>query len=121
MEEFQKYFSRLLFTIIFRPKMIKFHPYSILTGEGKVDFLIYCMLRRILICIQLHFHENFLHFPYFRNMNVSRIDQKNVGSQKMDASSKSIGPHCVVLDLECASLSMRNTLIFRNNLPVVWI
>ena len=25
--------------------MIKFHPYSILTGEGKVDFLIYGMLR----------------------------------------------------------------------------
>jgi hypothetical protein len=37
-------FNTLLFTIIFRPKMIKFHPYYILTGEGKVDFLIYCML-----------------------------------------------------------------------------
>ena len=28
MEDFQKYFSSLLFTIIFRPKMFKFHPYS---------------------------------------------------------------------------------------------
>ena len=41
---FKNIFSRPLFTIIFRPKMIKFHPYSILTGEGKVDYLIYCML-----------------------------------------------------------------------------
>ena len=41
---FKNIFSRPLFTIIFRPKMIKFHPYSILTGEGKVEFLIYyCM------------------------------------------------------------------------------
>jgi hypothetical protein len=37
---FKNIFSRPLFTIIFRPKMIKFHPYSILTGEGKVDFII---------------------------------------------------------------------------------
>jgi hypothetical protein len=44
MEEFQNIFSRPLFTIIFRPKMIKFHSYSILTVEGKDDFLIYCML-----------------------------------------------------------------------------
>ena len=33
MEKFHKiFFSRLLLTIIFRPKMVKFHPYSILTG-----------------------------------------------------------------------------------------
>ena len=38
MEEFQ---NRPLFTIIFRPEMIKFHPYSILTGEVMVGFVIY--------------------------------------------------------------------------------
>ena len=41
---FKNIFSRPLFTIIFRPIMIKFHSYSILTVEGKDDFLIYCML-----------------------------------------------------------------------------
>ena len=39
MEEFQKYF-----TIIFMPEMLKFHPYSILTGEIMVEFVIYCVL-----------------------------------------------------------------------------
>ena len=42
---FKNIFSRPLLTIIFRPKMIKFYPYSILTGEGRVDFFIYCMLK----------------------------------------------------------------------------
>ena len=33
MEEFQKFFfSRPLFTIIFRPEVLQVHPYSILTG-----------------------------------------------------------------------------------------
>ena len=36
-QNFKNIFSRPRFTIIFRPKMIKFHPYYILTGEGKVD------------------------------------------------------------------------------------
>ena len=36
-EEFQKYFSRPLFTIIFRPEMLRFHPYSILTEEKWSD------------------------------------------------------------------------------------
>ena len=45
-EEFQKYFSRPLFTIIFRPEMLKFHPYSILTGDTMVGFVIFCVLKR---------------------------------------------------------------------------
>ena len=36
---------RLLFIIIFRPEMLKFHPYSILTGDIRVEFVIYCMLK----------------------------------------------------------------------------
>jgi hypothetical protein len=45
MEEFPKYFFRPLFTIIFRPEMLKFHLYSILTGETMVGFVIYCVLK----------------------------------------------------------------------------
>ena len=30
-EEFQQFFSRPLFIIIFKPKILRFHPYSILT------------------------------------------------------------------------------------------
>ena len=44
MEEFQKYFSRPLFTIIFRPEMLKFHPYFILTRETMDGFVIFCVL-----------------------------------------------------------------------------
>ena len=41
MEEFQKKISRPLFTIIIRPKILLFATYSILTGQTKVDFVIY--------------------------------------------------------------------------------
>ena len=44
MEEFQKYFSRPLFTIILRPEMLKFQTYSILTGQTVVRLVIYCVL-----------------------------------------------------------------------------
>ena len=40
----QNIFSRPLFTISFRPEMLKFHPYSILTGDLKVGFVIFCVL-----------------------------------------------------------------------------
>ena len=48
MEEFQKYFSRPLFTIIFRTEMLKFHPFSILTGDTMVGFVIFCVLMMVL-------------------------------------------------------------------------
>ena len=38
-------FSRPLFTIIFRPEMLKFHPYSILTGDTMVGFVIFYLLK----------------------------------------------------------------------------
>ena len=37
-------FPRLLFIIIFRREMLKFHPYPILTGDTRVEFFIYCVL-----------------------------------------------------------------------------
>ena len=43
---FKNIFPRPLFIIIFRPEMLKFHPYSILTGDTRVEFVIYRVLRR---------------------------------------------------------------------------
>ena len=42
---FKNIFSRPLFTIFFSPEMLTFHPYSILTGETMVGFVIYCVLK----------------------------------------------------------------------------
>ena len=42
-----KFLLSSLFTTIFRPEMLKFHPYSILTGNAMVGFLIFCVLRSI--------------------------------------------------------------------------
>ena len=44
---FKNIFHRPLFIIIFRPKMLKFHPYSILTGDTRVEFVIYCVLNTV--------------------------------------------------------------------------
>ena len=51
---FKNISSRPLFTIIFRPEMLKIHPYSILTGEIMVGFVIYCVLCKHLfnLCMQ---------------------------------------------------------------------
>ena len=46
---FKNILSRPLFTIIFRQEMLKFHPYSILTGDTMVGFVIFCVLSRNLI------------------------------------------------------------------------
>ena len=43
---FKNIFPRPLFIIIFRPEMLKFHPYSILTGDTRVEFVIYCVLKQ---------------------------------------------------------------------------
>ena len=41
---FKNIFPIPLFIIIFRPEMLKFHPYSILTGDTRVAFVIYGVL-----------------------------------------------------------------------------
>ena len=46
---FKYIFSRPLFTIIFMPEMLRFHPYSILTGDKMVGFVIFCVLMRIFL------------------------------------------------------------------------
>ena len=49
---FKNIFPRPLFIIIFRPEMLKFLPYSILTGDSMVWFVIFCVLNclRTLFC-----------------------------------------------------------------------
>ena len=41
---FKNIFPRPLFIIILRPEMLEFHPYSILTRDTRVEFVIYCVL-----------------------------------------------------------------------------
>ena len=41
---FKNIFPRPLFIINFRPEMLKFHTYSILTGDTRVEFVIYRLL-----------------------------------------------------------------------------
>ena len=43
---FKTIFHRPLFIIIFRPEMLKFPPYSILTRDTRVELVIYCVLKR---------------------------------------------------------------------------
>ena len=45
-----KMFSRPLFTIIFMPKILLFVTYSILSGQTKVEFVIYWVLRSRKLC-----------------------------------------------------------------------
>ena len=49
---FKNIFPRPLFFIIFRPEMLKFHPYSILTGETRVELVIYCVLMKGLLEVE---------------------------------------------------------------------
>ena len=46
---FKNIFPRPLFIIIFRPEMLKFHSYCILTGDTRAEFVIHSVLRRILV------------------------------------------------------------------------
>ena len=53
---FKNIFPRPLFIIIFRPEMLKFHQYSISTGDTKVEFVIYCVLSICCIYRTRHNH-----------------------------------------------------------------
>ena len=55
---FKNIFSRLLFIINFRMKILISDPYSILTGSTMVEFLIYCILTRYLLVIQYSWLDN---------------------------------------------------------------
>ena len=84
---FKNIFSRPLFTIIFRPEMLKFHPYSIFTRDTMVWFVIFSVLMNNLdwsnhrnrkILLQEEFHPNsgckhFLWGPHIRSGRHLRI------------------------------------------------
>ena len=57
---FKNIFSRPLFTVIYRPEMLKLHPYSILTVDKMVGFVIFC----VLITFLPHFVHGFSGFVY---------------------------------------------------------
>ena len=44
---FKNIFPSPLFITIFRPEMLKFHPYSILTRDTRVEFVIYDVLSNV--------------------------------------------------------------------------
>ena len=48
---FKNIFPRPLFIRNFRPEMLKFHPYSILTGDTRVEFVVYWLLSWIFILL----------------------------------------------------------------------
>ena len=54
---FKNIFPRPLFIIIFRPEMLIFHPYSILTLDTRIEFVISCML------IGIFYHFDFWPLP----------------------------------------------------------
>ena len=68
---FKNIFSRPLFTIIFRPEMLKFHPYSILTGDTMVGFVIF----------------------YSQMSNIESNNSQNGGLEDYNNISDGIFPH----------------------------
>ena len=67
---FKNNFSRPLFTIIFRSEMLKFHPYSILTGDTMVGFVFFRQpIESKLFFLYVLFAKfaAFLFLTYFRN------------------------------------------------------
>ena len=78
MEDFKNIFSRPLFIIIFRPEMLTFHPYSILTGDTRVEFVIYGVLKIsfivfIVITIALIFQNDKTYNQAYNYRTLERI------------------------------------------------
>ena len=72
---FKSIFPRPLFIIIFRPEIVKFHPYSILTGDTTVEFVIYSVL--ITSFSQIFFTKKKL---YARKSSLNLINTENATS-----------------------------------------
>ena len=78
---FKNIFSRPFFTVIFRPEMLKFYLYSILTGQTMVGFVIY-----ILYVIFFIFFSNFR----YKSLTKSQCDAIETDYQRY-LREKSIG------------------------------
>ena len=58
---FKNIFPRPLINIIFRPEMLKFHPYSILTGDTRFEFVIYILcVKKSMVYIGTEYFGSFL-------------------------------------------------------------
>ena len=67
---FKNIFPRPLFIIIFRPEMLKFHPYSSSTGDTRVEFVIYCVLSPFYrLKLQIKPHPTRSHYPLSTYLN----------------------------------------------------
>ena len=85
-------FKNIFFTIIFRPEMLKFHPYSILTGDTIVGFAIFCVLIvRVPCSEQTCFFMNlkimslkFGHINYKFVINIRILHDLNQGPLLLD-------------------------------------
>ena len=58
-------------SVIYRPEMLKFYPYSILTRDTRVEFVIYGVFSRNLVSQHLFFSKNVYNFVNFGNVSDS--------------------------------------------------
>ena len=75
---FKNIFSRPLFTIIFRLEMLKFHPYSILTGDTMVGFVIFYVLKQASLQMCSVVIQTLAIFDDFGEKTISRGTQMEV-------------------------------------------
>ena len=72
-KNFKNIFSRPFFSIIFRPEMLKFHPYSILTGDTMVGFVILCVLNHLKSRLELSIVIHIFMFEKVGHKKVSLV------------------------------------------------
>jgi hypothetical protein len=91
---FKNIFSRPLFTIIFRPKILFFITYSILIGQTKVEFVIYWVLNsfRILVGKVFKFllHRGKLLRQLFEILYIAKIEKRIVSAECICGNTVSI-------------------------------
>ena len=90
-------FPRPLFIIIFRPEMLKFHPHSILTGDTRVEFVIYSVLRNYFNLLQWamdsHAMGFYIRMHDYNSLNLINITQNLLhGTTSSKAKSRSRNP-----------------------------
>ena len=105
--DFKNIYSRPLFTIIFRPEMLKFQPYSILTRKTMIRFVMYVLcvkhkslLKKNLGQFQTNFSKIGLRFDTISlivakcteltelNLDGSYLDQESISFLCRNLSSK---------------------------------
>ena len=82
---FKNIFPRTLFMLTFRPEMLKFHQYSILTGDTRVEFVIFSVLIFRTTLLLILFDINLI-FCSWENHMVQDIIQNSL-EQKCSCSA----------------------------------